>query len=123
MLPQQRDNMAIKTRSRPVFTTMDMGTPALMALTRSAVKKGINTSRKTSPTIKISVNMVGSLYSLTQEASFLIIVLFSFPAAARVIQHDVGHGDQRGLLLRAQAAAQLVKHLPVHFGHLLPELF
>ncbi len=71
--PQARDTKLIATRMSPVCKISCICAPALMALTRFAVIKGITTSIMTSHTIRINVMNVGFLYSRTLFKSCFII--------------------------------------------------
>ena len=71
--PKHSETQAISTRKSPMRTTCDMGAPYLIRLTSLAVINGISVSINASPTINISVRIVGFLYSLTLAASFFII--------------------------------------------------
>ena len=67
MPPQLKESAAITTRSKPILSISFGCTLGLflIVLTKLAVMNGIKTSIITSATIKIKVNIVGFLYSLT----------------------------------------------------------
>ena len=73
MPPQQRDRQAISTRNSPMRTTCSIGALYFIRFTSFAVINGIKVSINASPTIKISVRIVGFLYSLTHPASLFIM--------------------------------------------------
>mgnify|MGYP002577715808 CR=1 FL=1 len=73
MPPQQSDRQAISTRNSPMRTTCSIGALYFIRFTSFAVINGIKVSINASPTIKISVRIVGFLYSLTHPASLFIM--------------------------------------------------
>ena len=61
--PHSSDSTAMITSLPPSAVTSSSGAPALIMLTTSAVKKGIRTSKNTSPTMASRVSSAGFLFS------------------------------------------------------------
>ena len=76
--PNMSEKHAITTKSAPYFAMVVMSAPAFIALTRSAVIKGIRHSITTSNTISKGVSRVSFLYSRMLSASFLNTLTPSF---------------------------------------------
>ena len=73
--PQASEKAASARRISPLLMISESGAPALIAFTIFAVMKGIAVSATASQTMKISVNIVGLLYSLTDFKSLLNICI------------------------------------------------